>query len=169
MNPQEQVVLQQMFSQHAQEEHQRREAEEIQKRLVDMVTASYDRGAQYTTIVTTLGYAGFFSAWGSLKPHLGPRVGIWSLALVLVSLLAFIIWEVYGTFYRDSAVMSWLKIYEEDPAKALNNWKNAQVLELRRRNTQIRYLVLARYMTLVPGLIGGGILVIAAVIAGLKK
>jgi hypothetical protein len=35
MNPQDQVVLQQMFMQHAQEEQQRREAEEIQKRLVD--------------------------------------------------------------------------------------------------------------------------------------
>ena len=169
MNPQDQVVLQQMFIQHSQEEQQRREAEEIQKRLVDMVTASYDRGAQYTTIVTTLGYAGFFTAWGSLKPHIGRRLGIWSLALVLVSLLAFIIWEVYGAFYRDSAVMSWLKIYEKDPAKALGNWKNAQILELQRRNTQIRHLIIARYLTLVPGLVGGGILVIAAVLAGLKK
>jgi hypothetical protein len=62
-----------------------------------------------------------------------------------------------------------LKIYEKDPAKALENWKSAQVIELQRRNAQIRYLVLARYLTLVPGLIGGGVLIVAAVLAGLKK
>ncbi|MDA8418109.1 MAG: hypothetical protein M0Z90_03665 [Desulfobacteraceae bacterium] len=169
MDPQDQAVLQQMFVQQAQDERKRREADEIQKRLVDMVTASYDRGAQYTTVVTTLGYAGFFTAWGSLKAHIWPRLGIWSLALVLISLFAFIIWEVYGAIYRDSAVMTWLKIYEKDPIKALENWKNAQVLELQRRNSQIRYLILARYMTLVPGLIGGGILIVGAVIAGLKQ
>ena len=77
-------------------------------------------------------------------------------------------WEVYGCFYRDSAALGWLKIYEKDPAKALVNWKNAQILELQRRNSQIRYLVIARYMTLVPGLLGGGILIVAAVLSALK-
>lgn len=35
MDPQDQAVLQQMFVQQAQDERRRREADEIQKRLVD--------------------------------------------------------------------------------------------------------------------------------------
>jgi len=169
MNLQDQLEVQSMIGAKMQQERQRQEAEEIQKRLADMVSLSYDRGGQYTTLVVSLGFAGFFTAWGNLKNQISWRWSAGSLLLVLIALLFFIVWEVYGTFYRDSTVMSWLKIYEDDPVNALKNWKAAQVGELKRKRKNLKFLVIARYGTLIPGLLGGGVLILAGVLKLFKK
>lgn len=169
MNQQDQFEVQALIGEKMQQERQRMEAEEIQKRLADIVAQSYDRGGQYTTLVISLGFAGFFTAWGNLRSHIGWRFSVASLLLVLIALFFFMTWEVYGAFYRDAAVMSWLKIYEEDPANALKNWKAAQVQELKRKRKNLKFLVISRYGTLVPGLLGGLVLIVAGILSLLKK
>lgn len=169
MNQQDQFEVQALIAERMQKERQRLEAEEIQKRLADMVSHSYDRGGQYTTLVISLGFAGFFTAWGNLRNHLGWKASAASLLLVLIALFFFIVWEVYGTFHRDNAVMSWLKIYEDDPGNALANWKIAQVEEQKRRRKNLKFLVIARYGTLVPGLLGGLVLIVASLLSLLKN
>ena len=74
-----------------QQEKRAAEITELQNKLI---TVTYDKAAAYTTVIVFGGYAGFFAIWQLAKDHLSKGQTLWSALLVLVSLLAFVLFEV---------------------------------------------------------------------------
>jgi len=74
-----------------QREKQAAEMAEAQNKLI---TLSYDKAAAYTTVIVFGGYAGFFAIWQLSKEHLSKGQALWAALLVLLSLLAFVLFEV---------------------------------------------------------------------------
>jgi hypothetical protein len=64
---------------------------EAQQRLV---MVSYDKAATYTAVIIFGGYAGMFALWQLTKEYLSKSQALWAALLVLVSLVAFVLFEV---------------------------------------------------------------------------
>lgn len=58
-----------------------------------VMTVAYDKAATYTTIVIFGGYAGFFGIWQLTRDYLTKEQALWSAILILLSLLAFVLFE----------------------------------------------------------------------------
>jgi len=80
--------------QHTAEQAQRQEAEKLAAAQLKLLTTSYDKAASYTTVVIFGGYAGLFALWQLTKEHLSREQVLWSGLLLVVSLVAFVFFEV---------------------------------------------------------------------------
>ena len=104
--------LAELLQEAAKQEHARvaREIAEAQQKLLTM---SYDKAASYTTVIIFGGYAGFFAIWQLTKDYLTKPQALWSALLILVSLLAFVLFEV------SKMIIVTRRVYSK--AKALRN------------------------------------------------
>lgn len=62
----------------------------------DSVREGYRSAHGYTTVVMTVGYAGYFALLAAVKSHLSLQQQNWSVLLAAMSLAAFVVWEVGG-------------------------------------------------------------------------
>ena len=85
---------------------------EAQERLL---TVSYDKAATYTTVIIFGGYAGFFAIWQLSKEYLSKGQALWSALLIMISLLAFVLFEVGKMIFVTKAVLKKASILK-DPA-----------------------------------------------------
>lgn len=85
--------LQQALAQAVERERQR-QASEIVETQIRVVTAAYDRGTAYTNLIVLAGYAGFFALWQMAQQHLSKSEQLWSALLMLISILAFVLFEI---------------------------------------------------------------------------
>jgi hypothetical protein len=90
----------------AAEEDQRRNADRIAEAQQKLLTTSFDKAAVYTTVIIFGGYAGFFALWQLTKDYLSKDQALWSALLILVSMLAFILFEVFKMIVVTRAVFS---------------------------------------------------------------
>ena len=81
------------------------EAEEIQRAAREIVEAQirlfgslYDKSSTYTNLVMAAGYAGVFALWSLVREHLLRTEALMVAALLLVSLSAFVFFEIYKIF-----------------------------------------------------------------------
>jgi len=127
---------------------------DVQKELI---AHAFSQAQAYTNVVLSAGYAGFFAIWSFLKPDLSKGETFWSALLVSVSLTAFILWEVYQSFYRSRSILG-LAETVKDPSRfqaAIEKYKreeHSRVLSLK------RVWVVAFSLAVVTGF--GGILVL---------
>ena len=63
-----------------------------------MVSASFERARGFIALVGGAGYAGLFAIWGWVSPHLDRWQVLLIAALLGLSLLEFIVWQLYGRF-----------------------------------------------------------------------
>ena len=80
--------------QHIAKEQQAKLAGEIAEAQQKLITVSYDKAASYTTVIIFGGYAGFFAIWQLSNQYLSKGQTLWSALLILISLLAFVLFEV---------------------------------------------------------------------------
>lgn len=79
-------------------------AERIAAAQEKLVATSYERAGSYFSVVVFGGYAGIFGIWQLASKHLSPLQSLWTAVLVLVSLSAFVMFEVFKT-YRASRLL----------------------------------------------------------------
>ena len=80
----------------------------IQKQK-EVITNSYEHAKQYSNIIILGGYAGLFAIWNFTKDTISDRQ-VWSVGLlVLISLLIYIIFELYGSWLRTTQVNNQMK------------------------------------------------------------
>ena len=86
----------------------KQQQEQLATKIADsqekMLTVAYDKAASYTTVVIFGGYAGFFGLWQLVKEHLSTQQVLWSALLVLVSLVAFVLFEVVKLVFVSVSV-----------------------------------------------------------------
>src|SRR5260370_22328805 len=72
------------------------------KELREIQSKFFDHATNYTKLVLSLGYGGFFAAWSITRQYLPPRRIVWSALCMTVSLLLFILFEVLQTWIISS-------------------------------------------------------------------
>lgn len=124
----------------------------------ELLSSAYSQAQAYTNVILGAGYAGFFAAWGFTRDQLTPTQVLWSALLVTLSLLSFVLFEVYKSFYTSQALLG-LSRTVQDPsqfAQLLEKWK------LERRSAEIRFgriWASTFWITLLSGLAGGLVLI----------
>ena len=78
--------------------------------LVEMTTAAFDKQATYTTAVLSIGYVGLFTAWNLTAPLISTAASRLVLVTALISLLIFILFEVFKMAYGHFFLMRTLKV-----------------------------------------------------------
>lgn len=98
---------------------------QISEAQLKLLTVSYDKAASYTTVIIFGGYAGIFALWQLSKEFLSKEQALWSALLVLVSLLAFVLFEVIKmilvarTVFKKLSVLRALGV-QGDPHRLLS-------------------------------------------------
>lgn len=154
--------LQKMVAQMAEKQHldalqqQRDETVEI---LIRVMSASYDKARTNANLIMIVGYASFFAVWGKLYEKLSPFWMSLSGALMISSVLVFIVWEIYKMIFYSTNLKDLYKITEEKNPDTFNKKLKENEISSKKRNLEqlkIWYLVLI--LTAIPGVSAGFIL-----------
>ena len=63
--------------------------------VIDIHSKAYDRATAYTNLIMLGGYAGGFAIWNFTRDHLTATASMWVAIFLLLSLTAFILFEIY--------------------------------------------------------------------------
>lgn len=74
-----------------------------------MLSTIYDRANVYNTIILLIGYTGFFSLWVLIKDEITSKQALWSAIFISISLLSFVLFEVYKMIYSTWMILRWKK------------------------------------------------------------
>jgi hypothetical protein len=138
------------------------------KELIEFQSSMYDKASTYTKIIIGLGYGGFFTAWSGSKQHLSPKILVASALFETVSLILFVVFEVWGAMVTSHIVISFSEAVHKpvpDIAGALQSNRN-ELIKLNRLNAKMWRIVFPA--TTLTGLLGGMILIYGFV-AGLWR
>jgi len=64
----------------------------------------------YTNLVIVAGYAGLFALWHLTKEHLSRNQILSAALLLLVSIIVFVLFEVYKAYYSSTALLGYSQI-----------------------------------------------------------
>ena len=81
----------------------------------ELLSFSFNRAMAYTNLILGAGYAGFFATWAFTRDHLSASETLWSALFVTLSLLSFVLFEVYKSFYISRTLVG-LSHAVADPA-----------------------------------------------------
>jgi len=144
----------QALAEKAQHEAHEKRIEETTK----LLSALYDRAAAYTNLIIVAGYAGFFAVWGSVKADLFKFEMLASALCLSFSLLVFVFWEVSVMLYASRALGNLNKVLQAPPQDFEKQLQKHNALEAKRAVSIRRIWYGILLLTIVPGLIGGAIL-----------
>jgi hypothetical protein len=129
------------------------------KELIEFQSSMYDKASTYTKIIIGLGYGGFFTAWSGSKQHLSPKILVASALFETVSLVLFVVFEIWGAMVTSHIVISFAEAVHKpapDVAGALQSNRN-EIIKLNRVNAKMWKVVFPA--TALTGLLGGMILI----------
>ena len=137
-----------------------------QQQLLDaqkeLLSFSFNRAMAYTNLILGAGYAGFFATWSFSRDRLSAHETLWSALLVTLSLLSFVLFEIFKAFYISKTLLG-LSRAVADPehlAQRLLEWqRDSHAAEIRFG----RIWVVTFWFTVLTGVGGGGILIFAFV------
>jgi hypothetical protein len=110
----------------------------------ELAAHTFDKAQAYTNVVLLAGYAGFFAIWSFIRPDITKEQVFWSGLLIALSLTAYMLWEIYGSFYRSRSLLCL--------AKAVNNPdKFHELLEQHKLDEQARIIFLGQIWVVVFG------------------
>ena len=86
---------------------------DLAQRLRD-AQAVIDKASNYTRLVMTLGYGGFFAAWAGAKQYLSPKHVVLSGLLLMVSAFLFIAFQVLEAAFASHLYLGWARLTNAD-------------------------------------------------------
>ena len=127
--------------------------------LVQLLSTQHDKATLYSNLIIGAGYAGFFSVWGNIQCYLTDFEKIFSMLCITISLIFFILWEI-GKMISTALFSKYQsKILESSPQDFDKNLRkmdlNGKVFNI----IQMRLWVINLVLTIIPALLGVGILV----------
>jgi hypothetical protein len=132
------------------------------KELVDFQSSMYEKASTYTKVIIGLGYGGFFAVWSGTKQHLSPKALVGSALFETVSLVLFIVFEIW-----QAMVMSYLSIEFANTVKNRPTADVSEALQTHKRKTmKLMQPLFSAWKIVFPvsaltGLVGAGILIYA--------
>src|ERR1700722_12323997 len=84
------------MQQEAQAKSLAEQQEKRHKYLLEVHTKVFEKAQAYVNVITIAGYAGGFAIWSSIRPSLPLKLNVTVAASLGMSLVAFVLWEVFG-------------------------------------------------------------------------
>jgi hypothetical protein len=133
----------------AQEAHQK----DVRDKLIDLHSKTYSTAAAYDNAVMLGGYVAFFALWGSVQESLTPVCRLATAALMGISLVCYIGWQVIQMLTRQWFEWKCADVFKSagDPATFNTEWSKAS------QNHEIATARLMRFwpFLFVPALVFG--------------
>ncbi len=146
--------LQRLFLEARQKEEQEKKIEV----MIRILSALYDKAATYTNLVIIAGYAAFFTVWSIMKEQLSEREMLVSAFCITFSLIFFVFWETLKMIIT-STYFSGLRQVLQAPAEQFETRLAEQQKSEQKLNISLlRIWIISLFLTVVPGLIAGGVL-----------
>jgi hypothetical protein len=142
----------------------RAQREDQQRRIdttVSILAALYDKAATYTTLVIAAGFAGFFAVWVNVRDELSRTELLFSGLFISFALAVFVFWEVAVMLYT-SRTLRHLQNALKAPPETFDTVMEQTQKESDRETLRIRkFWFVILILTIVPGVIGAGVLMVA--------
>jgi hypothetical protein len=148
-----QKIVQDMAERAQREAHEARKAETI-----SILSALYDRAASYTNLILAAGYAGFFAVWSTMKDTLTTTESLIAALSVTFSLAVFVFWEVGVMVWAAKDLGAVQQALNAPPGKFEKLIEQAKLSQEKRAVAVRRMWFVILLATIVPGLVGTGVL-----------
>lgn len=138
-------------------------------RLVARHAEQMNRAKEYTNIIIVAGYAAFFGLWAGIAQDIDVRARATAAALLTLSLMAFISWEIISMYYRAESHKPFNELLLQTPYESEfeDSWDAAVAANERIYNRYIKAWPWFLIISVFTGLCGAAILFGAAAAKGL--
>ncbi len=126
--------------------------------IVKIMSVLFDKAAAYTNIIIVAGYVAFFTVWSNMKTTLSEREMLLSAFCITLSLIFFIFWEVGKMIINSQSLRGLIEVINAPPDQFGQKLQEQQKAEQRLNINLIRAWFVVLSLTVVPGLIGAGVL-----------
>ena len=135
--------------------------EAVLERMIKHQAAAYGNAATYDTAITIAGYGAFFALWGGLSKDLTPATRGLSAALIGVSLVFYIGWQITSMFTRHRFDRDYmLAVKQTDAAAVMSAWSELdQKLDRAIMTLQGRFWRPVFGLSYATGMFGVGVLI----------
>ena len=123
----------------------------------------YDKASTYTNLIIVAGYALFFTFWGNIKSEVDVFWGKISVILLIISVLFFIMWEIGMMIFTSLNFKKINTLNRVSPDKFETEMNKMKKEEEKFQIVLSRIWFLELLVTIIPGILGVFILVIAYV------
>ncbi|MCP8939385.1 hypothetical protein NK718_12745 [Alsobacter sp. SYSU M60028] len=144
-------------------EELKKHVKERQAIFVEILSKTYDRAAAYTNVVLIGGYAAAFTIWSNTKMFLPKSATLWTGGLLLLSLSAFVFFEVIKMVLNAKLFLSMysLALSEQEPVAFERKVKEAQLAEQRLSVVMVRWWILTLIICVPSALVSLFILIVS--------
>ena len=142
-----------------QEKHKR----EVLEFYTSIIAHSYDKGSNYTNLIIMAGYAVFFTFWSNVKNEVNIIDARISVLYVIISVLFFIIWEIYEMIYSSSFLERLHKFDQVPPAEFKVHMERVKKETEKLKANFARFWIWELILTIIPGFFGALVLIISYV------
>jgi len=124
----------------------------------EIIRSTYEQARSYNNIIIMGGYAGLFAIWSFTKNDLERWQSIAVGLLAILSVLSFVLFEIYGIWLRSTQTSNLMKQLQE--AEKLNTYPAEYgKQEMKRVETLVKVWPFFFFVTLGTGVLAGGILI----------
>jgi hypothetical protein len=124
----------------------------------EVIITTYEQAKNYTNIIIMGGYAGLFAVWSFTKNDLAQWQSIAVGLLAILSVLSFVLFEIYGIWLRSTQTINLLKQLQE--AEKLNKFSSEYGKQEQKRVERLmKVWPFSFYVTLGSGILAGGLLI----------
>ena len=148
-----QNIVQALAEKAQRDAHEKRVAETTR-----LLAALYDKASGYTKIIIVVGYAGFFAIWGNVKSDLSKFELLASAFCLSFSLMVFVFWEVAVMLFASRNLSELQKVLQAPANEFEKRLDELKSLEAGRSVRVFRGWYVILLLTILPGLVGGAIL-----------
>lgn len=133
------------------------------KEIASLLSKQDEDAARYVNVIALIGFASYFTTWTLLKPSLSATEAAWVGVLGLISVAAFVLWEIFRMLWRffdmqGIADLLSRPLTSEEFLERLERLRGIERLRKARR-TWIWFAFFA--VAIVPGFAGGILLILA--------
>lgn len=86
---------------------------EIVDAQIEIMSAAYDKSIAYGNVIIIAGYASFFAMWSFTKEYLSARQVLWSAILMSISVLCFVLFEIWKMFVSGKLLLQYQRAVAE--------------------------------------------------------
>ncbi|MEZ9418808.1 hypothetical protein AB4347_13820 [Vibrio breoganii] len=143
------------------QEHARMQTDQNVAIIKEVVSHAYGKANSYSNVIIAAGYVGFFTLWSSIKKDLPDWAVLSSGALILLSLMVFIGFELYKMI---SSALQMRKITSRLQSPTVDTLMEIQSIEQQVNLHNARVWIFTIVPTVVSGFLAGLVLLVSFLI-----